>query len=146
MLQVKVLRRLVVVIAIVVRSRDLSTDRDFWSGCYRSILLQRVAVGAVVPVTFCTQTVGHEVGIVALLASRVERRFYAHYQRRLLWLLRGDGIVHKQWYRMVAEDKGLRVEESFAYVQTVELFAMVAVSRETSTSTDGCDSCSGCKE
>ena len=47
---------------------------------------------------------------------------------------------------MVAEDKGLRVEESFANAQTVELFAMVAISRETSTSTDGCDSCSGCKE
>ena len=47
---------------------------------------------------------------------------------------------------MVAEDKGLREEESFAYVQTVELFAVVAISRETSTSTDGCDSCSGCKE
>ena len=32
---------------------------------------------------------------------------------------------------MVAEDKGLRVEESFAHVQTVEFFAVVAISRET---------------
>ena len=47
---------------------------------------------------------------------------------------------------LVAEDKGLRVEERFAHVQTVELFAVVAISRETSTTTDGCDSCSGCKE
>ena len=36
---------------------------------------------------------------------------------------------------MVVEDKGLRVEESFAHVQTVEFFAVVAISRETSTST-----------
>ena len=36
---------------------------------------------------------------------------------------------------MVAEDKGLRVEESFAHVQAVEFFAVVAISRETSTST-----------
>lgn len=47
---------------------------------------------------------------------------------------------------MVAEDKGLQGEESFVHVQTVELFAAVAISRETSTSTDGCDSCGGCKE
>ena len=26
----------------------------------------------------CTRTMGHEVGIVALVASRVERLFYAH--------------------------------------------------------------------
>ena len=52
MLQVKVLRSLVVVIAVVARGRDLCTDRDFLSGCYRRILLQRVAVVAVVPVTF----------------------------------------------------------------------------------------------
>ena len=61
-------------------------------------------------------------------------------------MLRVDGLVQEQLYGIVAEDKGLRVEESFAHAQTVELFAVVAISRETSTSTDGCDSCSGCKE
>ena len=78
----KALRSLVVVIAVVARGRDLCTDRDFGSGCYRRILLQRVAVVAVVPVTFfsrrketCTRTMGHEVGIVALVVSRVERPF-----------------------------------------------------------------------
>ena len=89
---------------------------------------------------------GHEVGIVALVASRVERLF-------LRTLTKTVAVVaESRWTctRTVIQDGcrryGLRVEESFAHVQTVELFAVVAISRETSTSTDGCDSCSGCKE
>ena len=72
MLQVKAFRSLVVVIAVVARGRDLCTDRDFWSGCYRSILLQRVAVVSSHTGYFITQPIriGYFKHVTELIHSR----------------------------------------------------------------------------
>ena len=83
MLQVKVLRSLVVVIAVVAKLETYAlTEIVEVVAIYRSILLQRVCGSSSSSSHFfsrrkekCTRTMGHEVGIVTLVASRVEGLF-----------------------------------------------------------------------